>query len=307
MEKKSHALILIFCLVAWLQATGDADMPGSYWEWDSLRLDAELRTLEYRILEESSPAPDAIAIWTTLLLEFDMFEYWIGADSIRAKSYQMQEFPSPALRTLYSPKNEGGDESAFAGLISIWGQDRFSWELAQSIHAFHGALERSDLGLDRTKSRLETIQRQRNLRFYFVPFLLLSSGLLLLVLVIRFVGNRTILFPEPNVDRDPPIVRKIRKLIAEQNGGVDLRLSLSELELILFRDAITGQLKDAEQWNELGERQQLLLFLMMKGHGLDECAQYLGLSKGHVYNQRTELRRIFGLNEGAELDQVWKD
>lgn len=307
MGEKSKPLMLILCLVAWVQANGGVEIPRNYWEWDSLRVYAELRTLEYRILEESPSNPEIIAAWNMLLLEFNMFEYWIRADSIRAKSHQIEAFSSPALRTLYSPHLKFGEDPAFVGLISIWGQDRFSWELAQSIHAFHGALERSNLGLDNTQSRLQAIERERNLRFDFTPILLSLSGLLFLVLVIRIFSNRMILFPKANVDKDPPIVRKIRELIAEKRGSSDLRLSITELELILFKDSIVGQLKDAEQWNVLGERQQLLLFLMVRGHGLDECARYLGLSKGHVYNQRTELRRIFGLNEGADLDQVWRD
>lgn len=301
-----HAMLLLLSSIGGGGAQCAAGMPQNYWEWDSLRLQTELRALEYRINEDEVPSLESFEMWSTLLLEFGMFDHWMETDSIRERWHQHEGIHSLESQVLYTSWMSDVDAAVFDDLISKWGRDRLNWELARHIHAFRQAQKRSDVDMEMAQTRLNEIRviEQR----LFDPVLLLwwVAGLLLVLMIGRFVSNRGAFVKRLATDGDPPLIQRIRMLFSAQDGGVHLRLSLTELELLLLKDAISERFGDSSQWVGLSERQQLLLFLMLQGHSLDDCAEYLGLSKGHLYNQRTELRRIFGLSEGAELDEVWR-
>ena len=98
----------------------------------------------------------------------------------------------------------------------------------------------------------------------------------------------------------------LEESIKHQRQTSTTLLEISALEFELTGSQFKEKLKDPDAWDRLARKQQLLLYLVLEGYGMEECAEYFGVSKGHIYNKRWEFRRLFDLDEAADFTTLLK-
>lgn len=72
---------------------------------------------------------------------------------------------------------------------------------------------------------------------------------------------------------------------------VEFKLGMSPLQPLIDKN---------KQWGQLNHADLGMLHLILRGHSMENCAQFLEKTKGHMYNQRSKIRHA--LSVPADMD-----
>jgi hypothetical protein len=98
-----------------------------------------------------------------------------------------------------------------------------------------------------------------------------------------------------------PVLESIRLQVTSEPASVErvkdvdfaeLKLGFSPLQPLADRDP---------KWSKLSFSELTLLHLLFRGHTMLECSEFLNKSKGHIYNQRSKIRKMLEVPEELEL------
>lgn len=83
------------------------------------------------------------------------------------------------------------------------------------------------------------------------------------------------------------------------------KIRILELTFHIRQNEIVENIRQKNLWEELSERQKLALWFFHEDCSVDDSAKYLEISKGHLYNMRSELRRHFKLKDEDPITHIW--
>lgn len=279
------------------------DLPVKYWELDSARVESELESIEFRMLNEEGVSFQLLEAWSTLLLEFELRDRWLlkQRNFIESCSDSMTTNP---MRLLYSPWMGPEDSVLFRPFIEVMGAETFRWQLALYRHQAAQVQTRDQMSLRSNALGLESLNLSAGSCTRWDVIIMILMALQIMALLYLLVKHKSVFWRGSN-HIVPPVVTRLNQWLAAGDKQSVALLALSELELILYRDEVADRFHSTATWLNLPEKQQLIFFLLLKGHDLDDCAEYLQCTKGHLYNQRTALRKLFELPEATPLSAIW--
>lgn len=273
---------------------------------DTTTLDREVRlTRLSQQLMSGVTDPDVLNEWSELAFESNRFGEWCALKSKINRTRITEERLTPPSRLLF---NWDFDTTQWVGLSKLAyasGIDNLQWRIA-------GHFQRKWLDELSTQGKLvpanPAIQELEPIANETLPVVWIFTGTLCLLTIAAGAQARRRIRYKARLKQDlptPAIITRLKELLQDGSNQRIYDIALSELELCLFHQSIEGAFKNKSLWNQLSEKQRLLLYFIMKGHAVADCADYLQVSVGHLYNERSKLRSLCGLEEGDSLEQIF--
>ena len=256
-------------------------------------------------LKKGTTDPDALNEWSNLALDSGKFEVWNAVKLNNKLGLIPSGMLTPQAYLLFAWELDTTQWVSLSNMAHAWGIDKFQWRLAGYFRTkwpndgpFGGTLPLGNPALEELKPDTEEA---------FPLVMMLTGSFILLTLCAvglarRPARNRANL--QQNLST-PEIISQLKELLQERTEPERYQIALSELELSLCHQSIEDALKDNSLWNQLSQKQRLLLYLIVKGHSARDCADYFKVSLGHYYNQRSELRSLCGLDQGESFEQLF--
>ena len=239
---------------------------------------------------------EELETWSRIALEEGLFEEWMALKNSLIDRPMPIHACSRHVQLLFGSR-DAYDKDLSSIRIGHWSKDSLTWYLAkyafgewQLLNASHTILP---LDFDVPSATEDP------LRFWKVAALfglLLLSGLLLL--------NRKWLFQLHNT-ADHELIRRMENMIQQKQKSSTFAMSVAELDLLIQQEAIGRKVKKGTVWHGLTKKQQLILYLSLENFIVDDIAAYLRVSKGYIYNQRSELRQRFQLQDQESFQSIW--
>ena len=252
-------------------------------------------------LTRGTEDPYALNAWSDLALTLNKFELWkalkqgLNLDAPPAGSL------TPHAHFLLSWELDTIKWSGFSKLAQVKGIEAVQWHYAKAVRAEWLEASEFTSNSDKVNEGLQAIEpiAESSIR--------LATGLTwsLIVLVLSFLTLGAMNWRSKSQNKRAttlPIIDRLKHLLQDTTQSNQYQIALSELELFLMRASIERSLGKDSAWHRLSEKQRLLLYLIVQGHAAQDCAEYLQISVGHLYNQRSELRKLFGIKDGDSFD-----
>lgn len=256
-------------------------------------------------LNKSTADPDVLNEWSDLALDSGKFEAWNAVKPNINRGQIPSQMLTPQAYLLFAWELDTADWVSLSKLAHSSGIDKFQWRLAGHLRTklLDDESRRSALSLGHPA--LEKLNPDTEEDSTLV--LMLTGSFILFMLCVMALARR-LRRDRIRLQQDlptPEIISQLKELLKSGSEPQRYQIALSELELSLRHKAIEEAFKNKSLWNQLSEKQRLLLFLVVKGHAAKDCADYFEVSLGHWYNQRSELRSLCGLNEEESFDQLF--
>lgn len=95
------------------------------------------------------------------------------------------------------------------------------------------------------------------------------------------------------------LLNAIESQINSENFSPHFEIQLSQLE---FEFKPSSNFSDDDDYASLTDQQRLILHFASRDFELNQVADYLSISKGHLYNERSAIRRKLNLNARAPMN-----
>lgn len=278
------------------------------WDWDSTQVAAELR-MRTALLSAPSVRPADAWTWTKIVLFANDYSTW-RANKERAEQILMQSSGGEVdgyhgMKWLYHPWRAEWRGTGIHDFFEGWSEDSLAWVFAERDLA--AALRRDrDLQFAPHASGAfnpalpEAIPNRWNGVFWTV-------GVLFLFLNVFWAYRNLGLIRVRAQHFHHPLLQSLEDQITRNAPDNMTPLLISALEFELSGEKWSQRFKAPQLIAGLSRKQRLLLHLILDGYNMEDCAEFLQVSKGHLYNQRWELRRIMGLGEHEAFKEVLKD
>lgn len=173
---------------------------------------------------------------------------------------------------------------------TVW--DLFSGQLTQSIGQLGKAPIRNDAS-----------------QFFVVPPSVISwnsaSLALLLSVVFAFAMfwqvRRDKRMTTEGLALKNPLLLEVREQIINEMPNPERIIQIDLIEFKLGLSPIQVLSEKDKKWSRLNHSDLTLLHLILRGHSMAACAEFTGKTQGHVYNQRSKLRKHFGIPPETKL------
>lgn len=287
--------------------TGTVAFDMQFLMWDSARFETELQILTWR-LEDGSITQDEVIQWSEMLLSENRFDFWLEKKQRAERHFKEIGLPQVSihrsLNWLYAPMRDSLISLELQPHFNSGNEDRAAWMAAL------GQFQLDLLTLDPevlaySFSAVEHLKAQKSSPAFqlnkWLPWLTLFSFLALVLQVIKFLRTSV------SKHTGPPSQRfaSLRKHIELNRPDEYSRMAILELTFHIRRNEIVENIRQKNLWEELSERQKLALWFFHEDCSVDDSAKYLEISKGHLYNMRSELRRHFKLKDEDPITHIW--
>lgn len=267
-------------------------------ELDSLEMRSEYSRLETNAGAANSNDLDVL-VWLEAMALIDARDIWLrNAEGIRQRVLRMkaEDFGSLShlrlLKFIYSPRFK---QPPFQ---DDFNREEFAWSM------FRAELLKNKANLASLANSLsDDIPPPRPSTAVLGKFWAIGGGLLAVLGCLLFYQEwRKHQKEVANLDVDDFNKDQFElKQFHSRKRDVRLVIELNRIEWKLGLSPLQAQFTFNPKWSKLSSNQSLLLHLLYRGHSVDECAEFLGLSRGHVYNQRSKIRSILALTDQDDL------
>lgn len=256
-------------------------------------------------LENGVTAPDVLNEWSELALESERFGEWSALKSKMNRTRITAEMLTPPARFLFTWDFDTTQWVGLSKLAYVSGIDDLQWRIA-------GHFQRKWLDELSTQRKLlpahPALQELEPVANETLPVVRILTGTLSLLTIAAVAQAIRRMRYKARLQQDlpiPAIITRLKEILHDGSEQQQYHMALSELELCLFHQSIEGAFKNKSLWNQLSEKQRLLLYFIKKEHSVADCAEYLQVSVGHLYNERSKLRSLCELEEGDSLEQMF--
>lgn len=129
-----------------------------------------------------------------------------------------------------------------------------------------------------------------------------KSALVALLLASFFAGAILRRTRKDNRRNDPaqvilknPLLIDLREKITKETPDPHQIIQIDYIEFKLGLSPIQRLSEKDKKWSRLNHSDLTLLHLIFRGHPMSTCAEFTGKTPGHVYNQRSKLRKTLGV------------
>ncbi len=276
-------------------------------QWDSLELRIELATQTQNLQAPSADDGDVWA-WTEIVLYHGAYATWMEhkerAETLLSEEHLEASLPAPYLRWLYGPWRHEWSRFQLGAYHPDWSEDTTAFVYSRRF-LLHDVHAQSSAFRPNAVEQLSTIappppKRER----LQVALFIASVALIVLNLFLRRQLKKT--HHSMGSNSTPTSFKALEQLIETGEPSKASRTMIRAMHFDLFDGELKSQIKDASLLNRLTKKQQLLLFLILAGSSSEECAEHLGVSIGHIYNQRSSIRKILELDDTEAFETLLK-
>lgn len=256
-------------------------------------------------LKKGTIDPGELNEWSGLALDSSRFDEWSTLKPNINPGLIPTEMLTPYASLLFTSALDTTQWISLSKLAHASGIDEIQWRLAGYLRTKWPDEEYRKSAFSRGHPALQELVPETK-ETASLQFMLTASFILLTLYAIALARKRA--RNKYSVEQDlptPAIIAQLKELLNDGSQPQRYQIALTELELSLFYQSIEGEFKNKSLWNQLSEKQKLLLFLILRGHAVTDCADYFEVSVGHLYNQRSELRGICGLVDGESFEQLF--
>lgn len=271
---------------------------------DTLAQRAMLENLTM-LLRESKPTSEQINQWSALALALGEKALWQSLCEDVAGNVDSPALLSEEAWLLFSSQLDTNKIGGLDPLAADLGIPTLKWQLATYAHA------QSELTAERKKLKdlvapdiEELVKPPANPPSVPVIPFALSAVVMVGISVFKIIRSKRGHLAH-QINTDDPVIKDIDDRIRNEASHL-YELAISQLEFKLTEETFKNSLNKSLIWNELSNRQKLLLYLLLQGYSAEDCAEFLQISKGSIYNQRSELRRLFKLNNDEPFASILK-
>lgn len=297
-----HLLIAFVCTTACAsnyQTTVNAfiDRINFWHSLDSTEQRAELTRLE-SIFRSSDCTDLDVLVWAEAIVLVEEQDLWNEtAEEMRLKFLRMPTDEFAALSHFNLLKHIYSSEFKDPPFHPEFDQHEFAWKVFRAQLLSNIANETSLLN-----SILDAVPPPRPPSFK-TQFWAFGGGFFTLFAFLLFLQEwrkRTSNMPDSETDMSQKDDLELNRFLGRKRD-VRLVIELDRLEWKLGMSPLQTHLGSNSKWSKLNSSQTLLMHLLYRGHSVEEYAEFLGLSRGHVYNQRSKIRTILALSEEEDL------
>jgi DNA-binding CsgD family transcriptional regulator len=256
-------------------------------------------------LRENRPTTEQINQWSTLALSLNEIALWQSLKEHVTWPADSQSHMSNEAWLLFNFELDTNKIGGLAPLAASMGQDTLKWQLAKYAQIQGQRITQYKRTRHLIAPEFEELSPHPTTSSQ-LPIILLALSFLMmmgisLVKILRSKREKS----SSQINTNHPIINDIQDRLRQEQSN-QYSLAISQLELKIHEKTLENSLKEQQTWVELSNRQKLLLYLLLQGHSAEDCAEFLQISKGHIYNQRSELRRLFKLNNDDPFSSILK-
>ena len=141
-----------------------------------------------------------------------------------------------------------------------------------------------------------------------------NSALIALFLGLLFAGATIWQAIKEKQSKDPariqlrnPLLIDVRQKITHGKPDPHQVIQIDYVELKLGLSLIQTLWEKDKRWSRLNHSDLTLLHLILRGHSMATCAEFTGKTAGHVYNQRSKLRKLLDVPPEAQFSSYIKE
>lgn len=214
---------------------------------------------------------------TQLQSQFD--EEWLDVD------------PTRISRFLFSPWK---DELPQLPELDSLQRMKANWSLIRALHMQKNSMLESEL---LPSDALEPFSPAQNLYLGWLPAL----TVFILAIILWIFSSRKAQSLANTDNYENPHIQRIVQSLGQKHSNKMLTLELALFEFNSGLSPFENALNDASNWHRLSNNQKLIVHLLHRNLSNDAIIEHLGISRGHFYNERSNIRKALQLDAQEDI------